>query len=145
PIPVAAEYEELLASSPADYAFPDFDENTRATTFFTTGTTGWPKGVYFSHRQIVLHTLSLCAAFGLQPHQARLHRGDCYMPTPPMFHSHAWGMPYAATMAGLKQVYPGHYNPDLLVTLKRKEGVTLSHCVPTVLEMVLDAPAAKTT
>jgi fatty-acyl-CoA synthase len=139
----AAEYEQLLESSPADYVFPDFDENTRATTFYTTGTTGPPKGVYFSHRQLVLHTFALLMVFGLQPQQGRFHRQDVYMPITPMFHVHAWGFPYAATMAGAKQVYPGRYAPDLLLALKSKEGVTLSHCVPTILQMMLNCPSAK--
>ena len=143
PVPFAAEYERLVESSPRDHVFADLDENTRATTFFTTGTTGDPKGVYFSHRQIVLHALSLIAAAALQSRHGRLSRDDVYMPITPMFHSHAWGLPYIATMAGLKQVYPGRYSPDTLLALKKKEGVTLSHCVPTILQMLLTAPSAK--
>ena len=68
---------------------------------------------------------------------------DVYMPITPMFHVHAWGLPYAATMLGLKQVYPGRYDPELLVELWRKEKVTFSHCVPTILQMVLNAKAAQ--
>src|SRR5215831_17111669 len=64
PPAIAAEYEDLLASSSPEYDFADFDENTRATTFYTTGTTGLPKGVYFSHRQLVLHALAGLAALG---------------------------------------------------------------------------------
>jgi acyl-CoA synthetase (AMP-forming)/AMP-acid ligase II len=142
PVRFAAEYEQLLASNSPDHVFPDFDENTRATTYFTTGTTGEPKGVYFSHRQIVLHALSLTAALALQTRQGRLDRDDVYMSITPMFHSHAWGLPYVATMAGLKQVYPGRYSPDFLLSLKQKEGVTISHCVPTILQMLLAAPSA---
>ncbi len=144
-VPLAGEYEQLLDSGSADYAFPDFDENTRATTFYTTGTTGLPKGVFFSHRQLVLHTLALLTVFGLQPQQGRFHREDVYMPITPMFHVHAWGFPFAATMAGVKQVYPGRYAPDLLLALKAREGVTLSHCVPTILQMLLSCPSAKDT
>jgi fatty-acyl-CoA synthase len=139
----ASEYERLLDSGNPDHAFGDFDENTRATTFYTTGTTGLPKGVYFSHRQIVLHTMALLAVFGLQPGQGRFHRSDVYMPITPMFHVHAWGFPFAATMAGVKQVYPGRYVPQELLALKHKEGVTFSHCVPTILQMMLSCPAAK--
>lgn len=139
----AGEYEALLAGCSADFDFPDFDENTRATTFYTTGTTGLPKGVYFSHRQLVLHTLAVSAALGLSPVQGRLHRGDVYMPITPMFNVHAWGVPYVATMAGVKQVYPGRYIPDHLLRLKVAEGVTLSHCVPTILMMLLHAPAGR--
>ena len=103
------EYEELLAASP-DFAFPDFDENAQATTFYTTGTTGLPKGVYYSHRQLVLHALAELAVFGLAAKQGHFHRDDVYMPITPMFHVHAWGFPWAATLAGVKQVYPGRYD-----------------------------------
>ena len=141
----AGEYEALLAQADAHCAFPDFDENTRATTFYTTGTTGMPKGVYFSHRQLVLHTLSTTAALGLAAKQGGLNRDDVYMPLTPMFHVHAWGMPYVATMAGIKQVYPGRYVPDTILQLIAAEKVTFSHGVPTVLHMVLSAPRAAQT
>ena len=68
----AGEYEELLATASPDYAFPDFDENVQATTFYTTGTTGLPKGVYFSHRQLVLHAMAELALFGLAAKHGRL-------------------------------------------------------------------------
>jgi len=135
-----AEYEQLLASAPSEFDFPDFDENSRATTFYTTGTTGMPKGVYFSHRQLVLHTLSSMAALASPTEQGRLHRGDVYMPITPMFHVHAWGLPYVATSLGLKQVYPGRYAPDSLLELVAREKVTFSHCVPTILHMLLKHP-----
>jgi fatty-acyl-CoA synthase len=99
-IEFAGEYEDLLATASPDYDFPDFDENTQATTFYTTGTTGLPKGVYFSHRQLVLHSLAELAAFGIAPEQGRFHRNDVYMPITPMFHVHAWGFPWTATAAG---------------------------------------------
>jgi fatty-acyl-CoA synthase len=137
----AAEYEELLASSAEDFDFPDFDENTRATTFYTTGTTGNPKGVYFSHRQLVLHTLVVLGSLASTPEHQRFHRGDVYMPVTPMFHVHAWGVPYVATAMGTKQVYPGRYLPDVLLTLIQREKVTFSHCVPTILQMILSSPA----
>jgi fatty-acyl-CoA synthase len=73
----------------------------------------------------------------------RLHRGDVYMPLTPMFHVHAWGMPYIATVLGVKQVYPGRYLPDRLVQLVRDERVTFSHCVSTILHMMLSCPEAK--
>jgi fatty-acyl-CoA synthase len=136
------EYEDLLARSAQDFDFPDFDENTRATTFYTTGTTGNPKGVYFSHRQLVLHTLAVLGALASSPSQQCLHRGDVYMPITPMFHVHAWGIPYVATAMGLKQVYPGRYLPDALLALIQREHVTFSHCVPTILQMMLSSPAA---
>ncbi|ORJ58305.1 fatty acid--CoA ligase [Geothermobacter hydrogeniphilus] len=140
----AGEYEALLEESPTTFDFPEFDENTRATTFYTTGTTGMPKGVYFSHRQLVLHTLGVLAALGTPTSQGRFHQGDVYMPITPMFHVHAWGFPYLATALGIKQVYPGRYAPDTLLELIKDEGVTLSHCVPTILHMLLSHPKIDT-
>ena len=137
---VVGHYEELLAKASPDFEFQDFDENTRATVFYTTGTTGLPKGVYFSHRQLVLHTLMDLVGFGFPARQGRFHREDVYMPITPMFHVHGWGLPFAATAAGVKQVYPGRYQPDLLMNLIKTEGVTFSHCVPTILQMLLSAP-----
>jgi len=138
----AAEYEDLLARSAQDFDFPDFDENARATTFYTTGTTGNPKGVYFSHRQLVLHTLAALGSLASPAGQQCLHYGDVYMPITPMFHVHAWGVPYVAAALGLKQVYPGRYLPDVLLALIQREHVTFSHCVPTILHMMLSSPAA---
>jgi fatty-acyl-CoA synthase len=137
------EYEALLGSASPDYDFPDFDENVQATTFYTTGTTGLPKGVFYSHRQLVLHALSELAFFGTAGQQGRFSRDDVYMPITPMFHVHAWGFPWAATLAGIKQVYPGRYDPALLVKLIKSEGVTFTHCVPTILQMLLTAAAAE--
>jgi len=135
------EYENLLAVAAPDYDFPDFDENTQATTFYTTGTTGMPKGVYYSHRQLVLHSLSGLALFGMAGTQGRFSRDDVYMPITPMFHVHAWGFPWSATLAGVKQVYPGRYEPAMLLKLIKSEGVTFTHGVPTILQMLLDAAA----
>lgn len=136
---VKGEYENLLAQQPTFFDFPDFDENTRATTFYTTGTTGLPKGVYFTHRQLVLHTLGVLATLGSAPKQGSFHQNDVYMPITPMFHVHAWGLPYVATMLGVKQVYPGRYIPDLLLELIDKEHVTFSHCVPTIMHMLFNS------
>lgn len=139
----AGEYEALLAAADPGHEFPDFDENTRATLFYTTGTTGQPKGVYFSHRQIVLHSLVVLATVSQAAENGQFSRNDVYMPLTPMFHAHAWGYPYIATMCGLKQVYPGRYETSMLLDLVKREGVTFSHCVPTVLHMVLNAPEAR--
>lgn len=140
PLPLAGEYEQLLALSSDNFPFAEFDENTRATTFYTTGTTGLPKGVYFSHRQLVLHTLGTIAALATSTDQGRFHQGDVYMPITPMFHVHAWGFPYIATTVGVKQVYPGKYVPSTLLQLIEKEGVTFSHCVPTIMHMLMSCP-----
>jgi fatty-acyl-CoA synthase len=142
-IDVAAEFEELKQSSSASFEFPDLNENTKATTFYTTGTTGKPKGVYFTHRQLVLHTLSVAVEFGAYHSTGRFRSNDVYMPLTPMFHVHAWGFPYVATLLGAKQIYPGQYEPDKLLRLIEKEKVTFSHCVPTILQMLLTSPRIK--
>ncbi len=141
-IECAGSYESLLSAAGPSHPFPDFDEDARATMFYTTGTTGLPKGVYFSHRQLVLHTLAAMAALASPASTQRFHRGDVYMPLTPMFHVHAWGLPYVALQLGVKQVYPGRYQPELLLDLIRREGVSFSHCVPTILQMILSAPGA---
>lgn len=140
---LVGEYEQLLAAASPHYYFPDFDENSVATTFYTTGTTGNPKGVYFTHRQLVLHTLAEASVTGSIDSVRLLGSNDVYMPITPMFHVHAWGIPYAATMLGMKQVYPGRYEPEMLVKLWREEKVTFSHCVPTILQMLLNCPSAQ--
>lgn len=140
---LVGEYEGLLAAASPAYDFPDFDENSVATTFYTTGTTGNPKGVYFTHRQLVLHTLAEASVLGSVDSVRLLGTNDVYMPITPMFHVHAWGIPYVATMLGIKQVYPGRYEPDMLVKLWQSEKVTFSHCVPTILQMVLNCKSAQ--
>lgn len=139
----SGEYETLMKSSPAEYDFPDFDENTMATTFYTTGTTGLPKGVFFSHRQIVLHTYGTIAALCAYKSQANISSTDVYMPMTPMFHVHAWGIPYLMTLLGAKQVYPGRYEPEMLLKLIVGEKVTFSHCVPTIMNMLVTSPSIK--
>lgn len=140
--PVVGEYESLLKNASESYDFPDFDENTLATTFYTTGTTGNPKGVYFSHRQLVMHTFCLMAYFpGYRA--LPLDNRDVYMPITPLFHVHGWGFPFLATMLNFKQVYSGRYEPEMLLKLLIKEKVTFSHCVPTILNMLVNSPVAK--
>ncbi len=141
-LPLAGEYEDLLARAPAKFDFPEFDEDTRATIFYTTGTTGDPKGVCYSHRQLVLHTLAVgwsLSAFN----EPALRSGDVYLPLTPMFHVHAWGVPYVATLLGVKQVYPGRFEPGRILRLVEREKVTYSHCVPTILHKVITHPAAR--
>ena len=140
---IDAVYEEMVEAASATYDFPDLDEYTRATTFYTTGTTGDPKGVYFSHRQLVLHAMSVAMMFGSYDSPCRFKSGDTYMPITPMFHVHAWGIPYVATLLGVKQVYPGKYEPEMLLKLILSEKVTFSHCVPTILHMLVSSPVAK--
>lgn len=141
-LPIVAEYEDLLGRSAPVEAWPELNESTRATTFYTTGTTGLPKAVHFSHRQLVLHALTIRGALS-GPGDGRFNHDDVYMPITPMFHVHAWGLPYVATMLGVKQVYPGRYVADRLLDLFEREGVTFSHCVPTILKMLLVGAAAR--
>jgi fatty-acyl-CoA synthase len=142
-LPIAAEYEQMLRQADNSYEFPDFDEDVQATTFYTTGTTGEPKGVYFSHRQLVLHTLAVSVAVAGLTAPGRFQSGDVYMPITPMFHVHAWGFPYVATLLGTKQVYPGRYLPGTILELIQREKVTFSHCVPTILHMLINHPKAR--
>lgn len=139
-LPLVGEFEALLSEQPSHYDFPIFDENAVATLFYTTGTTGNPKGVFFTHRQLVLHTLGEASTFQA-PGFELLNRDKVYMPITPMFHVHAWGVPYTATLMGATQVYPGKYEPEMLVKLLVSEKVDFSHCVPTLLNMVVSADA----
>jgi len=137
------EYEAMLAAVSDEFDFPDFDENTIATTFYTSGTTGDPKGVFFTHRQIVLQTLSSTLASALSAEGQGARYNDVYMPMTPLFHVHAWCWPYGATMIGLKQVYPGRYVSEVLVDLIEQHKVTLSHGVPTILQMLIKEMATR--
>jgi fatty-acyl-CoA synthase len=136
------EYEQLLAdASPLD-ELPDLSEHSQATLSYTTGTTGKPKGVFFTHRQLVLHTLAGWGSLAPISNYGPLDKREVYLPLTPMYHVHAWGVPYWATVSGLKQVYPGKYEPEMLVHLIRAERPTFSHCVPTILQMVIQAATA---
>ena len=143
PLTTLGDYETLLVQALPEFDFPDFDERAVATVFYTTGTTGKPKGVYFTHRQLVLHTMTLAATMSINKDMQLMQASSVYMPITPMFHVHAWGVPYAATMLGVKQVYPGRYEPATLLKLLVTEKVTFSHCVPTILQMILSSEQAK--
>lgn len=137
------DFEDFLQSAAPLQELPDLDENTQATQAYTTGTTGKPKGVYFSHRQMVLHTLSVGFASGGLGDFGGVTKRDVYMPLTPLFHVHGWGIPYVSTMMGVKQIYPGRYEPAMLLKLIVGHKVTFSHCVPTILQMITSAPQAK--
>ena len=128
-------YEELLEGADADFAFPDIDENDGATMCFTSGTTGFSKGVIYSHRALVLHSLAECAAdaFAVSHH-------DTILPIAPMFHANAWGLPFSCAMAGSKLLLSGpNVEPEGLLDWMVDERVTMATGVPTVWIGVLDA------
>ncbi len=89
---------------------------------------------------MVLHTLAGLVEYGVPPTHGRFHRDDVYMPMTPMFHVHAWGCPYTATLSGCKIVFAGRYSPEMFAKLIATEKVTFTHCVPTILQMLLSAP-----
>jgi len=128
PIPNLLCYEDLLAGMSDDYEWPEFDENTASSLCYTSGTTGNPKGVLYSHRSTVLH------AFGSSlPDSLGASARDCILPVVPMFHVNAWGLPYACALTGAKLVMPGpHLDGASLYSLFEAEGVTMSAGVPTI-------------
>ncbi len=127
-------YEALLAAQPASYDWPVFDENAAAALCYTSGTTGHPKGVLYSHRSTVLH-----AQAAALPDALGLSARDSVLPVVPMFHVNAWGVPYGAAMTGCKLVFPGpHLDAPSLYALMRDERVTLAAGVPTVWLGLLD-------
>jgi len=137
------EYEAFANSKPQMDELPDFDEHTQATLAYTTGTTGRPKGVYFSHRQLVLQTYAGWGSMATLGNYGGLGKHEVYMPLTPMFHVHAWGFPYVATTFGWKQIYNGRYDPEIAIKMFKEHNVTFSHCVPTILQMILTHPDAK--
>jgi fatty-acyl-CoA synthase len=127
------EYEALLASSPPVENERDPDENAAAAMCYTTGTTGKPKGVAYSHRALMLHTLGLCL-----DHCMAIRESDVVLPVVPMFHANAWGMPFAAALVGAKLVMPGpHLDAANVVDLFHRERVTVTGGVPTIWMGVL--------
>ena len=135
PVPAPYEsYEDLLASATGDFAYPALDEREPCGMCYTSGTTGRPKGVVYSHRSTVLH--SFCIA---TPNVFALGRRMTVMPVVPMFHVNAWGLPYASIMTGSRLVMPGPFlDPESLCDLFAREQVTLAAGVPSLWIGVLD-------
>ncbi len=121
-------YEELIADASPEYEWPQLDENAASNLCYTSGTTGNPKGVLYSHRSTVLHAFAACAVDG-----AALSGRDSFLVVVPLFHANAWSIPFSGAMCGMKLVLPGpRLDPESLFTLLADEGCTKSGGVPTV-------------
>jgi acyl-CoA synthetase (AMP-forming)/AMP-acid ligase II len=121
-------YEALLAAQPATFDWPETDERSAAAMCYTSGTTGHPKGVVYSHRSMHLHSMAICmnGVFGLSEE-------DRVLPVVPMFHANAWGLPYASVLCGASLIMPDRFlQPEPLVTLIEAERPTLAGAVPTI-------------
>ena len=132
-------YEDLLAGAPDDAALPVIAEHDALGTCYTSGTTGRPKGVVYSHRSTILHTL-----VAAMPDALSISRADTVLPVVPMFHVNAWGLPFVAAMVGARLVFPGpHLDPASLLDLLAGERVTLGAGVPTIWVGIREALDAR--
>ncbi|HZQ30168.1 MAG TPA: long-chain fatty acid--CoA ligase [Mycobacterium sp.] len=126
-------YDELLSSQSTDYDWPDLDEKTAAAMCYTSGTTGNPKGVVYSHRSAYLHSMAVCSGNGFA-----LSERDRVLPIVPMFHANAWGKPYASVMAGASLLMPDRFmQADRLVDMIETHRATVAAAVPTIWNDVL--------
>ena len=127
-IPNLVCYEDLIAAESDEYTWPEFDERTASSLCYTSGTTGNPKGVLYSHRSTVLHSYAVCQRDGLN-----LGSADSALVIVPLFHANAWGVPYGACMSGAKLVFPGPaLDGKSVYELLRDEKCNFSLGVPTV-------------
>ncbi|AAY80474.1 long-chain fatty acid--CoA ligase [Sulfolobus acidocaldarius] len=134
-----ADFWELIESNEPTEEF-DVKENDMSTIFYTSGTTGEPKGVWFTHRKLFMHAMSVALTGTRSPFN--LSPEDVYMILVPMFHVHQWGFPFVTFLAGTKYVLPGRYDYGFILKLMEKEGVTYSAMVPTILHLLLTHPDA---
>jgi fatty-acyl-CoA synthase len=131
--PTVVRYDELLAAQPAEFDWPELDENSAAAMCYTSGTTGNPKGVVYSHRSSYLHALTACTANALD-----VSSGDVVLPIVPMFHANAWGLPYAALMAGADLAMPDRFlDGSSLIELIESRRPTVAGAVPTIWNDVM--------
>ena len=132
-IPGLMSYEALVTPQKSSYAWPEFDENSASSMCYTSGTTGNPKAVLYSHRSTILHAFAGC-----MPDALNMSARDSVLPVVPMFHVNAWGLPYAAAMTGAKLVFPGPaMDGKSIFELIESEKVSFAAGVPTVWQMML--------
>ncbi len=124
-------YEELIAQNPKAYDWEEIDERSAAIACYTSGTTGKPKGVYYSHRALILHGWGVIGVL-------KLDVSDVFLAIVPLFHVNSWGAPIAVTMVGSKQVYPGRYTPESLAEIMIKEKVTVTAGAPAIFMPMLE-------
>ena len=127
------DYEALLRGQPEDFPWPDIDERAAAAMCYTSGTTGNPKGVVYSHRSVWLHSMQVCMTDGM-----RLSQGDLALAVVPMFHAMSWGMPYAALMVGASLLLPDQFlQPEPLIRMIAAERPAMAAAVPAIWQGVL--------
>lgn len=131
-LPNAVDYDDFIAEQPKVYEWPEIDENSPLGLCYTSGTTGKAKGVMYTHRSNYLHTVSICMTDVMG-----LSAADTVLGIVPMFHANAWGLPWAACMLGMKQVFPHRFmDPKRLTELLDAENITMSAGVPTIWQGV---------
>ncbi len=133
-------FEDLLKTTD-NIPLPHVSEDDTATIFYTSGTTGMPKGVSFTHRDIVLHAFSIANTISDYP--ISLGSRTTLMPLVPMFHVHAWGLPQLFLLKGVKYVLPGRYDPEKILDLMKNENVSATAMVPSILYMLISAKSGK--